>query len=154
MGIIIPNEIEFSSEGLFFGQVIIPKKDHVTRWDFGKMTIVSRPDLSVGPVLSITDLTTGNRYQELPAYVDFLIRREIKAAVKMLPLHQLVTPYLYGKGKFPEWIIGRICGFSDNVNGVFKKYHIVDIQSGKTYKLSIDNMDVLARKESSFLPEA
>lgn len=153
MGIIIPNEAELKSEGLFFGQIIIPKKDHVTRWDIGQITRFSRLDLSVGPVLNIVDLITGHKYQELPSYIDFLIRVEVSVDIKMLHIHQLVTPYLYGKEEFPGWLVGRICGLVDGVGDVFKEYFIMDVQSNKIHQVSIDDMEILTRKKSSFFLE-
>ena len=148
MGIVIPNGAELNPEGLFLGQIIIPKKEHATRWDIGQIITVERLDLSVGPVLNVADLITDYRHQELPTYVDFLVSIEVPSDIKMLCIHQLVTPCLCDKEAFREWLIGRICGPVDSINGM--EYFIMDVQTNEMHQVSIHNIDILMRRESSF----
>ena len=148
-GIIIPSETDLNPEGFLIRQVIMPKKGHVTKWSLGVLRAFSRFDFSIGPILNLVDLVTGYRYQELPAHVDFLVGVEMPSNTKILKIHQLVTPCLQSK-KSPEWIIGRVKGFMDGVEGAFNSCLVTDIQSDKMHKVNIRDIDLLIRRESSF----
>ena len=152
-GIIIPSETDLDPEGVFFGQIVIPKKDHITNWGIGKVIGISKPELASGFVLDLVDIVTGCRYQEMLVYVDFLVSIKISSDIKMLRVHQLVTPR-FCDGKSLDWLVGYICSPMDGVDGAFKNYIVTDVQdNNKSYKISIDEIELLMRIESSFLSE-
>ena len=53
--------------------LVIPKEPRKT-WQIGKVIGMSRFDLSIGPILHIRDIITGELVEELPMHVDKLVR--------------------------------------------------------------------------------
>jgi hypothetical protein len=53
--------------------LVIPKSPR-EKWQIGKVIGMSRFDLSIGPMLHIRDIITGQLVEELPMHVDKLAR--------------------------------------------------------------------------------
>lgn len=53
--------------------IVIPKSSR-DNWQIGKVIGMSRFDLSIGPILHIRDIITGQLVKELPMHVDKLVR--------------------------------------------------------------------------------
>lgn len=53
--------------------LVIPKSSR-ENWQIGKVIGISRFDLSIGPILHIRDIITGQFVEELPMHVDRLVR--------------------------------------------------------------------------------
>ena len=53
--------------------LVIPK-EHRDNWQIGKVIGKSHFGLSIGPILHIRDIITGEKVKELPMHVDKLIR--------------------------------------------------------------------------------
>ena len=136
---IIINDTEYNPEGFFLGQVVCPKKDHAVRWRVGR---IIGAHLSIGPVLWIEDMVTGDCCEELPKYVDMLVAQNIFPDDGVLT-QRLVTP------AFPndfDWRVGRIEKLLDNVDIVL----ITDIQTGKQRQVYLADVNFLVRREIKF----
>lgn len=53
--------------------LVVPKGPR-EKWEIGTVIGMSRFDLSIGPILHIKDIITGQHVTELPANVDKLVR--------------------------------------------------------------------------------
>ena len=53
--------------------LVVPKKAS-NEWTIGQIVGMSRFDLSIGPLIHIRDLITGNVIPELPDHLDRLVR--------------------------------------------------------------------------------
>lgn len=148
-GIVIPDKEECNSEGFFINQLICPKKDHITCWDMAQITGAYRFDLFIGPVLRIQDLTSGQIFEELPGYIDFLVIQDCLPDGVAL-LHQLVVP---APETVVSWQIGKIIGFVDRegVDGIsLDNVLVADIQNNKRHQVELSDVCFLTRQETSF----
>ena len=147
--LIIPDETELSRDGFFMGQLICPKKSHVARWDIGQICMASRFDLSIGPVLKIKDLISGQIFEELPEYIDFLVFHDFFPEDSVL-MHQLVVP---ASGTVVDWQVGRIVGFLDSNNGAdinLDTVLVADVQNDKRYQVNLSQLNFLIQQETDF----
>ena len=144
---IIPSETELNPDGFFLGQLVCPKRGHITRWNVAKVSFFSRLDLSIGPVLNLVDIQTGSIYQELPGYVDYLASKPIRGD-ENLCFGQLVCSV------HPDvsWAIGFAQGMLD-CSGA-DEYIIFELGTGKRFTGEKKSLLKIVRVETSFLKPA
>ena len=100
---------------------LVPKSYH-PGWQIGQVIDMSRFDLSIGPILHIRDIITGDVVKMLPMHIDKL------AKIGKARLISIVVP----KDPCQNWQIGKVIGVSGfDLGDIGPIFHIRDLINGK-----------------------